>query len=220
MVRSWPPRVLFGALLHFAFATFIAFTFFGIIGAAAWLAISGLRTWAEPVALSVIGTGIVYVINRWAILPPDQPDHGVRAARWFFVAHIAFGITVGIVRAMALRRRTVLAAMPRVGPGGTGALALLGYRDGRPMVNQRRRRAPAPALTWLIALQTRRGAALLRVRCHLPLSDTTRWGRLPAGPNHPPGVSPSVPDANPTPPRRSTGSTWTRMKAPPCGSGS
>lgn len=115
MVMSAMPvhasHVVVGAILHFAFATFLAFTFFGIIAAAAWLAIPGLRTWWAPILFSMIGAGIAYVVNRWGILPPINPIMAFVPQAWFFVGHMLFGFAVGVALAMALRQRAVRTAM-------------------------------------------------------------------------------------------------------------
>ena len=106
-----------GAVLHFAFATFVALTIFAVIAGAAWLAIPGLRTlilgtWVAPIAFSMIGAGIVYVINRWGTLPPINPIMGFVPEGWFFGAHMLFGFVVGVALALALRQPTVRNAMP------------------------------------------------------------------------------------------------------------
>ena len=104
-----------GAILHFAFAAFIGLVFAGLIGAAAWLDFPGLRTSAGVIISGVIGGALLYVVMRWGILPPINPMMGFVPQGWFFVAHLLYGLVVGIVLAVALRRPSVRAAFPAVG---------------------------------------------------------------------------------------------------------
>ncbi len=116
MVMSAMPvsaaHVVVGTILHFAFAGFLGVAFFAIITAAAWLGLPGLRTSAGLVASSVAGGAIVYVINRWALLPPTNPMMGLVPQIAFFLAHLLFGLVVGVVLAAAVQRRGVLDLLP------------------------------------------------------------------------------------------------------------
>ena len=55
----------------------------------------------------------MYVVLRWGLLPPVNPLMAFVPQIAFFLAHLLFGLVVGIVLAVAFRRRGVLAALPR-----------------------------------------------------------------------------------------------------------
>ncbi|HEY5986194.1 MAG TPA: hypothetical protein VIV12_07455 [Streptosporangiaceae bacterium] len=55
---------------------------------------------------------IIYVINRWGLLPPVNPLMAFVPQLAFFLAHLLFGLIVGIVLAIAFRRPGVLGALP------------------------------------------------------------------------------------------------------------
>ncbi|MDA8354950.1 MAG: hypothetical protein M0Z95_01290 [Actinomycetota bacterium] len=116
MVMSAMPvsaaHVVVGTILHFAFAAFLGVAFFGIIGAAAWLGLPGMRTSAGLVAASVAGGAIVYVVNRWALLPPTNPMMALVPQIAFFLAHLLFGLVVGVVLAAAFQRGNVAGLLP------------------------------------------------------------------------------------------------------------
>ncbi len=63
-------------------------------------------------AAGVIGGAIVYVIMRWGLLPPVNPLTAFVPQIAFFLAHLLFGLVVGIVLAVAFRRATVASALP------------------------------------------------------------------------------------------------------------
>jgi hypothetical protein len=71
-----------------------------------------MRTSGGIVAAGVIGGAIVYVIMRWGLLPPVNPLMGFVPQIAFFLAHLLFGLVVGIVLAVAFRRRGVAGALP------------------------------------------------------------------------------------------------------------
>ena len=108
-------QVVVGAILHFAFAAFIGLVFAGLIAAAAWLNFPGLRTSAGVIISGVIGGALLYVVLRWGILPPVNPMMGLVPQGWFFLAHLLYGLVVGIVLVVALRRPSVRAAFPAAG---------------------------------------------------------------------------------------------------------
>ena len=106
-------HVLVGTILHFAFAAFLGVAFFAIIAAAAWF-FPVLRSPMALMAAGVIGGGVVYVINRWAILPPVDPMMSLVPQIAFFLAHLLFGLVVGTMLAMVLRREGVRDLLPAV----------------------------------------------------------------------------------------------------------
>jgi hypothetical protein len=105
-------QVAAGAILHFAFAAFLGVAFAAVIGAAAWAGIPGMRSSGGIVTAAVIGGAIVYVVLRWGLLPPVNPLMAFVPQMAFFLAHLLFGMVVGVVLAVAFRRRGVLAALP------------------------------------------------------------------------------------------------------------
>ncbi len=105
-------QVAAGTILHFAFAAFLGVAFAAVIGAAAWAGIPGMRTSGGIVTAGVIGGAIVYVIMRWGLLPPVNPLMAFVPQIAFFLAHLLFGLVVGIVLAVAFHRPAVAGALP------------------------------------------------------------------------------------------------------------
>jgi len=104
-------HVVAGTILHFAFAAFLGLAFAAVIGAAAWVRVPGMRTAGGIVSAGVIGGAIVYVVMRWGLLPPS-PLMAFVPQIAFFLAHLLFGLVVGIVLAVAFRRPAVTGALP------------------------------------------------------------------------------------------------------------
>jgi len=104
-------HVATGSILHFAFAAFLGVAFFAIITRAAWFA-PALRSPMMLMAAGVIGGAVVYVINRWALLPHANPMMSLVPQIAFFLAHLLFGLIVGTVLAMVLRRDRVRELLP------------------------------------------------------------------------------------------------------------
>jgi hypothetical protein len=105
-------HVVAGTILHFAFAGFLGVAFAAVIGVAAWAKVPGMRANGGIVAAGVIGGAIVYVIMRWGLLPPVNPLMAFVPQIAFFLAHLVFGLVVGIVLAVAFRRPGVAGALP------------------------------------------------------------------------------------------------------------
>jgi hypothetical protein len=105
-------HVVAGSILHFAFAGFLGVAFATVIGAAAWARIPGMSSPAGIMSAGVIGGAIVYVITRWGLLPPVNPLMAFVPQIAFFLAHLLFGLVVGVMLAMAFRRSSVAAALP------------------------------------------------------------------------------------------------------------
>lgn len=97
-------HVVTGAILHFAFAAFLGVAFAAVIGAAARVGLPGMRSAAGIMSAGVVGGAIVYVIMRWALLPSANPLMAFVPQTAFFLAHLLFGLVVGVVLAMAFRR--------------------------------------------------------------------------------------------------------------------
>lgn len=104
-------HVVVGSILHFAFAAFLGVAFFAIIAAAAWF-VPALRSPAALVGAGVIGGGVVYVINRWAILPSANPMMGLVPQIAFFLAHLLFGLVVGAILAVAFGKMSAKDLLP------------------------------------------------------------------------------------------------------------
>jgi hypothetical protein len=103
-------QVAVGTILHFAFAAFLGVVFAAVIGAAAWAGVPEMRSSGGIVTAGVIGGAIVYVIMRWGLLPPVNPLVAFVPQLAFFLAHMLFGLAVGIVLAVAFRRPSVAEA--------------------------------------------------------------------------------------------------------------
>jgi len=105
-------RVAVGVILHFAYAGSLGVLFAALIGAAAWLRVPGLRSPAGIMTSGVIGGALVYVVMRWGLLPPTNPMMALVPQTAFFLAHLVFGLVVGVALVVAFRRRSLAAAMP------------------------------------------------------------------------------------------------------------
>ncbi|MBW8077217.1 MAG: hypothetical protein GJU76_03880 [Gallionella sp.] len=104
-------HIVVGSILHFAFAAFMGAAFFVIIVGAA-LVIPALRSSMALVASGVVGGGVVYAVNRWIILPHANPMMSRVPQLTFFLAHLLFGATVGLILAGTLRRESVRSLIP------------------------------------------------------------------------------------------------------------
>ena len=104
-------HVVVGTILHFAFAAFLGIAFFAIITGAAWF-LPALRNPMALMTAGMIGGGVVYVINRWAILPPVDPMMSLVPQIAFFLVHLLFGLVVGTILAMVLRQGPVRDLLP------------------------------------------------------------------------------------------------------------
>jgi hypothetical protein len=105
-------HVAVGAILHFAFAAFLGVAFAAVIGAAARMGVPGMRTSAGIVTAGVAGGAIVYVVLRWGLLPAVNPLMAFVPQLAFFLAHLLFGLVVGIVLAVAFRRAGMAGPQP------------------------------------------------------------------------------------------------------------
>ncbi|MBS1679665.1 MAG: hypothetical protein JST08_20025 [Actinobacteria bacterium] len=103
-------NVVLGAVTHFVLAVLLGVAFaMAIIGIGIErLSISVLRTPVGIIPTSVVGGAIVYVVNRWLILPAIDPMMRLVPEGWFFVAHLLFGLVVGIGITMIAAREHLL----------------------------------------------------------------------------------------------------------------
>ncbi|MBS1885688.1 MAG: hypothetical protein JSU06_00705 [Actinobacteria bacterium] len=103
-------NMLLGAITHFVLALLLGVLFaMMIIGVGIErLSIAALRTPAGIIATSVLGGAVVYAVNRWIILPAIDPMMRLVPEGWFFVAHLLFGLVVGIGIAMIASREGLL----------------------------------------------------------------------------------------------------------------
>jgi hypothetical protein len=91
-------------VLHFAYAGFLGLVFAALIGAAAWLHVPGLRSSTGIVIAAVAGGALLSVIMRWGLLPPTTPMMALVPQLAFVLAHLLFGLVVGVVLAAAVTR--------------------------------------------------------------------------------------------------------------------
>lgn len=105
-------HVAVGTILHFAFAAFLGVAFFALIAAAAWVKLPGMRTRTAMVLAGVAGGAVVYVVNRWGLLPSTNPMMRLVPQTAFLLAHLLFGLVVGAAIAMVLGRRSARDALP------------------------------------------------------------------------------------------------------------
>ena len=82
-----------------------------VTGAAAWDRVPGMRSPAGIMSAGVAGGAIVYVM-RWGLLPPFNPMMAFVPQIAFFLAHLPFGLVVGVVLVVAFHRPSVAGALP------------------------------------------------------------------------------------------------------------
>ncbi len=108
VMRAMPlvvTHVAEGAILHLILSAILGVLFFAVIGTAAWLGLPMFRTAAGIVSASLVGGVVVYAVNRWILLPPTNPMIALVPQNWFLLAHLVFGLVVGLVLAKALKSR-------------------------------------------------------------------------------------------------------------------
>jgi hypothetical protein len=103
-------HVITGAILHFAFAGFLGILFAMIIAMAGMMGVPFMRTPGGVVAAGLVGGAVVYAVMRWGLLPSVNPLMAFVPQTAFFLAHLLFGLVVGIVLAVAFRRRGMFSA--------------------------------------------------------------------------------------------------------------
>lgn len=103
-----------GLITHFVLSILLGVAFaMAIIGIGIErLRIAVLRTPAGIISVSVLGGAVVYAVNRWIVLPAIDPMMRLVPGGWFFVAHLLFGLVVGIGVAMIASREGLLRAGP------------------------------------------------------------------------------------------------------------
>ncbi|HVC32796.1 MAG TPA: hypothetical protein VNL16_04730 [Chloroflexota bacterium] len=103
-------HVVIGAITHFVLAMILGMVFaMMIIGVGIGrLDLAPLRTPAGIVAASVLGAAVVYVVNRWIILPAIDPMMRLVPEGWFLISHLLFGAVVGLGIVMVASREGVL----------------------------------------------------------------------------------------------------------------
>ena len=104
-------HVVAGVILHFAFSAFMGLVIFAVIAGAAWF----LPAFRNPMVIMVagiIGGAVIYVVNRWALLPPTNPMMALVPQIAFFLVHLLFGLIIGTGLAMVLRRSSVHELLP------------------------------------------------------------------------------------------------------------
>jgi hypothetical protein len=108
-------HVVVGTILHFAYAGFLGVLFAMIIAAAMMMRVPLMRSAGGVVTAGVIGGALLYVVMRWGLLPSANPLMAFVPQIAFFLAHLLFGLIVGIVLAVAFRRRGLIGAQAPVG---------------------------------------------------------------------------------------------------------
>ena len=111
-------NVVLGAVTHFVLASVLGMMFaMLIIGVGVGqLNLGALRTPAGIIAATTLAAVIVYVVNRWVILPAIDPMMRFVPEGWFLVSHILFGLVVGVGVTMIASHEGVLATSGRVRP--------------------------------------------------------------------------------------------------------
>jgi hypothetical protein len=108
-------QVVTGTILHFAYAGFLGVLFAGIIAAAMTMRVPLMRSAGGVVAAGIIGGAVLYVIMRWGLLPSANPLMAFVPQIAFFLAHLLFGLVVGMVLAVAFRRGGMLGTQAQAG---------------------------------------------------------------------------------------------------------
>ncbi len=95
-------RVVVGLVLHMMMSLLLGVSFAAVILGARRAGISVLRTRAGVIGASMLGGAIVYVLMRWVLLPPTNSMMAFVPQSWFFIAHLMFGLVVGMILAPVL----------------------------------------------------------------------------------------------------------------------
>jgi hypothetical protein len=74
-----------------------------------------MRIAGGVVAAGIIGGAVLYVIMRWGLLPSANPLMAFVPQIAFFLAHLLFGLVVGVVLAVAFRRGGMLGTQAQAG---------------------------------------------------------------------------------------------------------
>lgn len=101
-----------GLILHFMFSAFLGLAFFTVLSAFAWFGPAAWRTRSAFMAFGMVGGAIVYTVMRFGLLPSINPMMGFVPQIAFFMAHLLFGLVVGVGFAMAYERRAVAKILP------------------------------------------------------------------------------------------------------------
>lgn len=101
-----------GLFLHFAFSMFLGLALFAVIGAFAWFAPRTLRTRVMFTTVGIIGGAVVYLVMRFILLPSTNPLMDFVPQIAFFLAHLLFGLVVGMGFAFVYERRSLDGALP------------------------------------------------------------------------------------------------------------
>ena len=103
-------HIVLGAATHFVLAVMLGMIFaMMIIGVGIGrLSFPMLQTRTGIITVSILGGALVYVVNRWLILPAIDPMMKLVPETAFFIAHLLFGAVVGIGVAIVAAREGVL----------------------------------------------------------------------------------------------------------------
>ena len=100
-------RIVVGMMMHFAFSALLGVAFFAIIIKAQRMNAPALNTTGGILGASMIGGAIVYAINVWILLPATNPMMAFVPQPAFFLAHLLFGLGVGLVLARVLKSHNI-----------------------------------------------------------------------------------------------------------------
>jgi len=116
-------HVVVGTALHFAFSAFAGAVFVLILAAASRLRLPAMNSVAGLTVAGSIGGALLYVVMRWGILPSFNPMMANVPQGAFFLAHIAFGLVVGLVTGMVVARAHIVADIAVLPPPTTRTTA-------------------------------------------------------------------------------------------------
>jgi hypothetical protein len=105
-------HMIVGLILHLAFSMFLGLAFFSVLSAFAWRAPRAARTRMMFIGAGVVGGALVYLVMRFGLLPSTNPLMGFVPQIAFFVAHLLFGMVVGMGFALTYERKALASAIP------------------------------------------------------------------------------------------------------------
>jgi hypothetical protein len=100
-------RIIVGMMMHFAFSALMGVAFFAVIIKARRMNAPALNSTAGILVSSMIGGAIVYAVNVWILLPATNPMMAFVPHLAFFLAHLVFGLGVGLILVRVLKSRNV-----------------------------------------------------------------------------------------------------------------
>ncbi|WP_298343532.1 hypothetical protein [Ferrimicrobium sp.] len=104
-----------GAMLHLVMSAIFGVAIFGVIALASWYRLPGMRSIFGIIGAGILGGAVIYVVNMYIVLPAINPMMGLVPPLAFFIAHLVFGMVVGLGAAVTFRSRKLKGILQNAG---------------------------------------------------------------------------------------------------------